>query len=163
MPSGCLFIEVPGVVNGSVEGAIMGVVEPFPFHVGRGNPGAKMLVERELVSVGGEGFQGGVPASLVLGGRMFDRKIPSAALGERRDHAGAVLSNAGAVACGDVGKGHGRQGKLAVVAGEEVSPGDSLEFDKALHEECVSGALEVGEDLVDVGKGNAMGGDEVPH
>ena len=41
-------------MHGLVEGAIMGVVKPFPFHVGRGNPGAKMLVERELISVGGE-------------------------------------------------------------------------------------------------------------
>lgn len=40
--SGCLFMEMPGVVDGLVKGAIMRVVEPFPLHVGRGNPGAKV-------------------------------------------------------------------------------------------------------------------------
>lgn len=111
---------------------------------------------RELISVGGEGFQGGVPVDLVLGGRLFHRKVPSARLGEGRDHTGAVLLDAGAISCGDVSKGYSRQGKSAVVASEKVSPGDALEFSKALHEECISGALEVGKDLVGIGKGDSM-------
>ena len=92
-----------------VKGAIVGLVEPFPLHVGRGNPGAKVSVGRELISVGGEGFQGdasgGAPVDLVMGGRLLHEKVPSAALGaEGRDHNHTVLSDSGAVSCGDVGE-----------------------------------------------------------
>ena len=68
------------------------------------------------------------PAELVGAGRPFNGELPFASLGGGGVGAGEVLLDAVAFAGHNVSHGDGLDGKMAMVAGEEVGMGEGVQL-----------------------------------